>query len=81
MPADEREQIAYEKECHRFARKMRRQSRAEEKARRMETRRRMKEHARRREREESQYATLDAGGIGKALTGSILEAQNALAEM
>jgi hypothetical protein len=53
LPADEREQIAYEKECHRFARKMHRQSRAEEKARRVETRRRRKEHARRKARVEA----------------------------
>jgi hypothetical protein len=50
LPADEREQIAYEKDCHRFARKMHRQSRAKEKARRLESRRRRKEHARRQAR-------------------------------
>jgi hypothetical protein len=49
LPAEEREQAAYEKQCHREARKVLGQIRAERKARRVrereDTRRRMEEHA------------------------------------
>jgi hypothetical protein len=58
LPADEREQAAYETQCRREGRKLSRQSRAERKARRVrerETRRRMEEYARRK-------ARADAGG-------------------
>ena len=54
LPADEREQAAYEKRCHREARKLSRQMRAERKARRVgereENRRKMEDHARRKAR-------------------------------
>jgi hypothetical protein len=53
-PIEEREQAAYEKQCHREAWKLSRQMRAERKARRVhereETCRRMEEHARRKAR-------------------------------
>ncbi len=59
LPKDEREQVAYEKQCNREARKALRQFRTEGKARRVRerenTRRRMADHARRK-------ARMDAGG-------------------
>lgn len=59
IPADEREQAAYERRCHRESRKLSRDMWAERNARRIrereETRRRMEEHARRK-------ARFDAGG-------------------
>jgi hypothetical protein len=58
LPADEREQFAYEKRCHQQACELGRQTRAERKAARVternDTRRRMEEHARRK-------ARMDAG--------------------
>jgi len=57
LPAQEREQAAYEKQCHREARKLSREIRAERKARRVrereETRRRMEEHGWRKARAEA----------------------------
>jgi hypothetical protein len=54
LPAEEREQTAYEKRCHREARLMLQQFRVERKARRVrereEERRKMDEHARRKAR-------------------------------
>jgi hypothetical protein len=50
LPKAEREQVAYERQCHREARKLSRQIRTERKARRVrergETRRRIEDHAR-----------------------------------
>jgi hypothetical protein len=59
LPAEEREQIAYEKRCQREGRTLLRQIRAERKARhvreREEDRRRMQEHARRRARADAGF--------------------------
>lgn len=54
LPRGEREQVAYEKQCHREAREVARQSRAERKVRRVryreENRRKTEDHARRKAR-------------------------------
>ena len=50
LPAEERDQAAYEKRCHREARLMLQRLRAERKAQREEARRKMEEHARRKAR-------------------------------